>query len=88
MIVDVENSFFEDLFESLQIENHAGHRVGFAFDGHFDYIVVAVAERIGGRPVNRARSRRRSSWGERQMCEAENSTFFDISIGCTMDWSV
>ena len=37
---------------SLQIENHAGHRVGLAFNRNFDDIIVPVPERIRGRAVD------------------------------------
>ena len=80
VIVRLDHFAVQHFLELLQIEHHAGDRIGIAFERDFDHVVVAVAVRIGGGAEQLLGSRGRSAAGFRQTCDAENSTRLVISI--------
>ena len=69
----------------LEVEDHAGHRVGGALDGHFHDIVVAVALRIGGGTVHPS-SPRRSVWGAADVGSGELDSFGNNHVEETAGW--
>src|SRR5579863_3700359 len=52
VVVNIQHPVFENLPQALEIEDHAGHRIGIAFDRDLDHIVVPVPQRIRSRSVH------------------------------------
>ncbi len=52
VIINLKHLIVENLLEPFQIQNHAGNRIRIAFHRHLNHIVMTVAKRIRGRPVD------------------------------------
>ena len=63
VIERLDHFALQNLLQYFEIQNHAGDRIGVAFDGHFQHVVVAVAVRIGGVAEQRPDSPRPAARG-------------------------
>ena len=84
MIEALDDLPLENIFQLLQVVDHARHRVGLAFERHFQNEIVTVPVGVGFGAVE-SLVLWSASAGLRHTWDAENSALRVISIRMTLD---
>ena len=73
MIHRIDHRLLYQLFQLLQVKDHAGQRVGFAFQRHFQDVVMPMPAGIRCGSIKLCDFAPASSAGCAHTCDAENS---------------